>query len=224
MSMIVDSGQFIKDMNNLVNYSIGFLDGVHIGKTDMFQELGKNIKNQLESFIDSSARIDPQALQHVYEWYQSGSPNARLFDIEYTISNLGLSMRSTFRQSISIKDGSTTPFYNKARIMEGGIPVTIKPKKSGVLAFEDNGETVFTKSPVTVQNPGGQNAKGSYQVIFDSFFRDYLSQSFLTSSGMGQYLKNPTMYKKNFAAGKRGGKSLGVETGIRWIMNAGAMA
>jgi hypothetical protein len=224
MSMTVDNKQFIKDMNNLVNYSIGFLDGVHIGKTDMFQELGKNIKNQLESFIDSSARIDPQALQHVYEWYQTGSPAARLFDIDYTVSNLGLSMKSSFTQSISVKDGSTTPFYNKARIMEDGIPVTIKPKKSQVLAFEDNGQTVFTKKPVTIQDPGGQGAQGSYEAIFDSFFRDYLSQSFLTSSGMGQYLKNPTMYKKNFAAGKRGGRSLGVETGIRWIMNAGAMA
>lgn len=224
MKLITDDKQFMKDLMNIIGYSEGFLDGVQMGKKKFFGEIGNSVKEKLNEFIDSNARVNPQALHHVYEWYQTGSPNARLFDIEYTVSNLGLSLKSTFTQSSSIKAGSTTPFYDKARIMEAGIPVTITPKKSNVLVFEDNGETVFTSNSVTVQDPGGREVEGSYESTFDSFFRDYFSQSFLTSSGMGQYLKNPTMYKKNLAAGKRGGRSLGVETGMRWIMNAGALA
>lgn len=223
MKIVTDDKQFMKDLMNIIGYSEGFLDGVQSGKKAFLKQIGISVKEKLEEFIDSSARVNPQALHHVYEWYQTGSPNARLFDIDYTISNLGLSIKSSFSQSSSIKSGSTTPFYDKARIMEYGIPVTIKPRKSDVLVFDDNGETVFTRNPIDVQNPGGQYVEGSYEQTFDSFFRDYFSQSFLTSSGVGQYLKNPVMYKKNLAAAKRGGRSLGVETGMRWIMNAGAL-
>ena len=223
MKVVTDDKRFMKDMMNVLNYSTGFLDGVKAGKQRFLQDIGRGVKEKLEEFIDSNARVDPQALQHVYEWYQSGSPQARLFEIDYTVSNLGLSIKSTFSQSAAIKRGSNVPFYNKARIMEEGIPVTIRPKRSDVLVFEDNGETVFTRNQVNVESPGGPDAEGSYQRLFDSFFRDYFSQSFLISSGIGQYLKNPTMYKSNFAAAKRGGKSLGVETGLRWILNAGAL-
>lgn len=224
MKLVTDDKKFMKDLMNIIGYSEGFLEGIQTGKKSFFNSIGSGVKEKLEEFIDSNARVNPQALHHVYEWYETGSPNARLFDIEYTVSNLGLSMKSTFTQSMSIKAGSSTPFYNKARIMEDGIPVTITPKRSGVLVFDDNGETVFTKNSVTVEDPGGAAVQGSYEQTFDSFFRDYYSQAFLSSSGMGQYLKNPILYKKNFAAAKRGGRSLGVETGIRWIMNAGAMA
>lgn len=216
--------QFMSDMLNVIQYSEGYLDGVKLGKQKFLHLVGQGVKEKIEEFIDASARIDPSSLHHVYEWYQTGSPNARLFNIDYTVSNLGLSVKSTFSQSLSMKTGSTTPFYDKARIMESGIPVTIRPKKSDVLVFEDNGQTVFTKGEITVQNPGGNNVNGEFEKTFDSFFKDYFSQSFLTSSGIGQYLKNPIMYKNNFAAGRRAGRSLGVETGIRWIMNAGALA
>jgi hypothetical protein len=224
MKTTFDDKQFMNDMINIVQYSEGYIDGVKLGKQKFLHLVGLGVKEKLEEFIDANARINPSALHHVYEWYQTGSPNARLFDIDYTVSNLGLSMRSSFSQSSSTKDGSNTPFYDKARIMENGIPVTIKPKKSSVLVFEDNGQTVFTKGEVKIQNPGGNNVDGEFERTFDSFFRDYFSQSFLTSSGIGQYLENPIMYKNNLPAGKRAGRSLGVETGIRWIMNAGALA
>jgi len=74
-------------------------------------------------------------LHHVYEWYQTGSPAARLFDINYISNQIGLSFNSTFRQSVSIKSGSKVPFYNKAQIIENGIPVTIRPVSSEVLSF-----------------------------------------------------------------------------------------
>jgi hypothetical protein len=160
-------------------------------------------------------------LHHVYEWSKTGSPEARLFEIKYVSTGGGLTFASTFSQSTSVKRGSTTPFYDKARIMEYGIPVTIVPKKK-VLAFEENGETIFTTKPVTIDNPGG-NVQGEYEKVFDSFFSKYLRQSFLESSGVAGYLRNPSEFKNNIAAGKRSGRSAGLASGQSWITKAGAI-
>jgi len=221
ISATINQKQFIKDLNNIVDYSLGFLDGIQKGKTVFLNNLGKNIKEVLELFIDSNARNNPQALHHVYEWYRTGSPDARLFDINYTISNLGLSFSSSFRQSSSIRNGSNVPFYNKAKIMEDGVPVIIQPKKSNVLVFDDNGETVFTKGPVEVLNPGGNQVQGSFENTLNIFFQKYFTQAFLRTSGIDKYLSNPTVYKKNLSKGKTGGKAVGVSTGYSWIANAG---
>ncbi len=217
-----DIKQFSKDMNNIVGYSLGFLEGVESGKTAMLNNIGRLTIDAMKDFIDAMARVDNAVLHHVYEWNETGSPDSRLFDINYTVSNLGLSLKATFKQSTSIKSGSTVPFYDKARIMENGIPVTIAPKRAQVLAFEDNGETVFTKSPVVVTNPGGPEVRGSFERAFDNFMSQYFSQAFLYSSGIIDYLQNPVAYKKNFQAGKRQGKSAGYSTGYRWIANVGA--
>jgi hypothetical protein len=216
----MDDSLFLKKMNNIVKYSEGFLSGVQNGKSAFLGGLGSRVIEVLKKYIDSNARVNPQALHHVYEWSRTGSPESRLFEIGYTVSNLGLSIRSTFRQSSSIKDGSNRPFYDKARIMENGIPVVIKPRTAKVLAFEENGQMIFTKNPVRVENPGGSAVQGSFEKTFDSFFRSYFSQSFLRSSGILDYLKKPMSYKKNFAAGSNSGKSTGISAGYRWIINA----
>ena len=216
-----NSNQFKKDMNNIVNYSVGFLEGVQRGKTVFLKTLGMETVEIMKEFIDSNARVNPQMLHHVYEWTMTGSPDARLYDISYTTSNLGLSFRSSFSQSTSIKDGSRTPFYDKARIMEYGIPVTIRPKVAQVLAFDDNEETVFTRGPVEILNPGGTEVEGGFEKVFDMFFNKYFSQAFLRTSGVARYLENPQVYKKDMPAGKRMGKAKGLATGYRWIANAG---
>jgi hypothetical protein len=162
-------------------------------------------------------------MHHVYEWYQTGSPSARLFDINFTVSNLGLSFLSGFRQSETIKAGSSEPFYDKAKIMESGMSVKIKPKRSNVLIFEVDGEEVVTSNEVRVENPGGSQVAGSFESVFDSFFTQYFTQSFLRASGLFNYLDNPIVYKKDLPAGKKGGKSVGISTGYRWIANAGVV-
>jgi hypothetical protein len=218
---VINSKEFVSDLKNIIDYSIGFLDGVQSGKREFLNGLGTTIAEMAEEFVDASARLNPQQLHHVYEWYQSGSPKARLYDITYTVSNLGLSFKSALKQSSSIQDGSKTPFYNKAYIMENGIPVTITPKANGVLVFDDNGETVFTKAPVTIDNPGGTYVQGQFEEVFDEFFGKYFTQAFLRSSGVKQYLENPKVFKTNMSAARRGGKSLGTETGYKWIVNGG---
>jgi hypothetical protein len=220
----IDSKKFMKEMNNIMNYSIGFLDGVKMGKQEFLANLGKNTSQILQQFIDANARVNPEALHHVYEWSRTGSPDARLFDINYTVSGLGLSLKSNFRQSTSVKMGSNVPFYNKASIMENGIGVTISPTRSNVLAFEDDGELIFTKNPVSVSNPGGDNVEGSFQRTFDDFFRNYFTQAFMSSSGIGRYLSNPAAFKKDMRRGSKMGRSKGISTGYRWIVNAGLEA
>jgi hypothetical protein len=217
-----DGRQFAKDMKNIMSYSAGFLDGIQMGKQQLMHSLGVQTLEVLKSYIDSNARTNPAILHHVYEWSQTGSPSARLYDIDYSISNLGLSFRSSFRQSSTIQNGSNTPFYNKAKIMEEGIPVKIRPKQSQALRFVQDGEEVFVKSEVTVENPGG-NVQGKFEEVFDNFFSKYFTQSFLRVSGIAAYLENPVAYKNNLAAGKRGGRAKGVSTGYRWIANAGVM-
>jgi hypothetical protein len=218
-----DSRAFAKELTNIVQYSEGFLEGIQLGKNQFLHNVGSAVLETMKSYIDSSARVNPQILHHVYEWSRTGSPDSRLYDIHYTVSNLGLSFKSTFSQSRSIKAGSNVPFYNKAKIMEEGIPVTIKPVKAEVLAFDVNGETVFTKNPVIVENPGG-NTQGQFEKIFDEFFTKYFTQAFLRTSGIMEQLKNPIVYKSNINAGKMAGKSKGVETGYRWIANVKVVA
>ena len=207
-------------MNNIVQYAFGFLDGVQKGKKVFLQNLGTGTIQAMAQYVDVSARGNPDALHHVYEWSQTGSPSARLFDIDYTVSNLGLSLNSTFRQSRSVKQDSHTPFYNKAKIMEEGIPVTIKPKRSSVLVFTEDGETIFTKTPIVVRNPGGDRVKGSFERTMDEFILRYFKQSFLRASGIYNYINKPTVFKKNIKAGSKVGKSKGIETGFKWIANA----
>lgn len=210
---------FQRDMKNLVEYSAGFLEGAKNGKNKMLENLGPEVIQALSQYIDTNARMNPAALHHVYEWSKTGIPGARLFQLNYTISNLGLSIKSSFKQSSSIQNGSTVPFYDKARIMESGVPVTIRPKKN-VLVFQQDGETIFTKNPVTVNEPGGAEVQGSYERTFDEFFRVYFTQAFLSSSGILKYLKDPSVYKKSLRAGVKQGRSYGKQVGYTWIANA----
>jgi hypothetical protein len=220
MQITLNTKELEKKLFNIYEYSIGFLDGVEKGKTVFLNNLGIGVIEVLKQYVDAEARSNPKALHHIYEWYQTGSPSARLYNFNYTVSNIGLSFKSTFSQSQTVSNGSNTPFYDKAKIMEEGIPVTISPKKGNKLVFEIDGETIFTEKEITVENPGGKAVQGSFQKIVDEFFNIYFKQSFLKSSGIYDYIKNPIIYKKNFTAGSKTGKSVGVETGFKWIANA----
>jgi hypothetical protein len=220
MKIKFDDRKLMKDLNNIVAYSNGFCEGVVLGKPKMLNNLGELIKDLAGEYIDANARMNPKSLHHVYEWYQVGSPAARLFDINYLVSGRGLSFNSTFRQSTTVKDGSNKPFYNKANIMENGIGVTIRPIESKVLAFTVDGKDVFTPNSVFVDEPGG-NVQGEFYEAFKSFFLTYLSQAFLDVSGLSQNIKNPVTFKTNMRAGANGGRSVGIRVGTEWISKVG---
>ena len=218
MLLTTSTKSFEKQIDNIIKYSSGFLDGVQKGKTSFLKTLGQATITSMAQYVDAQARSNPSALHHIYEWNRVGSPSARLFDLQYTISNLGLSIGGTFSQSRTVKDDSNVPFYDKAKIMEKGIPVTITPKKR-VLAFDVGGNTVFTPNSVTVNNPGGNEVQGSFENTIDEFVRFYFKQSFLRASGIYDYIKKPVLYKKEFKSGSKLGRSKGFQTGFRWIAN-----
>ena len=220
MIVSTNTRQFRKTMNNIINYSYGFLDGVQDGKKIFLEKLGREVITALGQYIDINAKANPQALHHVYEWYRVGSPNARLFDIDFIVNKNGLALFSNFRQSRSMSADATTPFVNKAKIMEQGQTVTIRPKSGSVLAFESGGQTVFTKNPVTITNPGGDEVQGSFEQVFDEFMLRYFKQSFIRASGLYDYIKRPTVFKKNIRQGSKVGRAKGVSTGFGWIANA----
>jgi hypothetical protein len=219
IAITFDNKAFKRDMKNIIDYSTGFAEGIQKGKSEFLNNVGLDVSEIASQFIDTNARVSPGTLHHVYEWYKTGSPEARLFDIDYTVSNLGLSFISKFKQSSSVSNGSREPFRNKAAIMENGTTVVIKPKNAEALRFEVDGEIVYTKKPVVVDNPGG-NTHGEFEKAFDMFFGRYFTQAFLNSSNLKQYFENPIVYKKNIGKGKRGGKSVGMSTGYRWVANA----
>jgi hypothetical protein len=219
MKVNLDSRAMEKSLQNIVEYSFGFIEGTKTGKRVMLNNIGDGVIFALGQYIDTMARANQYAMHHVYEWFHTGSPAARLFDLQYTVSNQGLSINSTFRQSSTVGEKSTKPFYDKARIMENGIPVTIRPKKK-VLVFEEGGDTIFVSKPITVTNPGGTQVEGYYGRVFDSFFKNYFTQAFLKSSGLFDYISKPTVYKKNIFAGSKGGRSVGKKVGHTWIANA----
>jgi hypothetical protein len=213
----IDDTEFRKDMHNIIQYSMGFFEGVRVGTPEFLKGVGASVVDKLKQYVDANARISPQLLHHIYEWNQVGSPNSRLFDIDYSTSANTISFKSTFRQSTSIKPGSNVAFYDKARIMEYGISVTITPKRK-VLVFNIDGQSVFTSKPVIVKNPGG-NVSGEYEKVFNSFFNNYFTQSYLQSVGILAYLNNPTDFSVSMS--KRGGRSKGVAVGRNWIAKAG---
>ena len=99
-------------------------------------------------------------------------------------------------------------------------PLThINAREGDFELVKDNGETIFTKGSVVVENPGG-NVQGQYSDVFDVFFSRYFSQAFLKTSGLYQYFNNPVVYKANLRKGKRSGRSAGLSTGYKWVAGA----
>ena len=205
------------DIMNVVEYARGYVEGAEKGKSKFLAELGVATIEIAKEFIDINARMDPQRLHHVYEWYLAGSPEARLYDIDYAISKNSVFFTYQFKQSQSVSRGSTTPFYNKAQVMESGMPVTIKTKTANVLAFGVNGETLFRPGPIVVDKPGGAVA-GQFEKVLDIFFNQYFRQSFLKASGIAYNLESPAEFHKNLRKNK--GRADGIKAGYNWIVGA----
>lgn len=220
MKISLDVKMFEKKLLNISEYSLGFLDGIQGGKALFLNNFGNGVVNVLKLYIDSQARTDPQSLHHVYEWYKTGSPSARLFDIQPSVNRGGVSFNVNFTQSQTLSYGSNEPFLEKARIMEKGQSLRIRPKNAMALSFDIDGEQIFTKKEVLIENPGGDQVEGSFKDVMDEFFKSYFTQSFLRSSGLYEYLQKPTAYKHNLAAGAKKGRVAGYETGFKWITGA----
>jgi hypothetical protein len=106
-------------------------------------------------------------------------------------------------------------FSNKAEIMENGISVTISPKNSPVLVFQDGGETVFTTKSIYVAHPGGDQVAGSFGRVIEEFFDYYFVFSILQP--LMKKLRNPKEFSAMFSQGTKSGKSVGVIAGRKYF-------
>lgn len=215
-----DSKEVNRILGNAVSYSYGFLEGVEVDQILFNKVLANYTKEALELYIDAQARVNPDALHHVYEWDMVGSPSGRLFEFTTTASKRIIKFSGRFLPSSSISETSTEPFTNKAEIMENSIDIIIEPKNSDVLVFENEGQTVFTTNSIYIANPGGDAVAGSFGRIVDDFFNNYFTNALLRP--LMKQLSSPREYEKYFKSGTKGGRSTGVSAGRAYLRSAGA--
>lgn len=222
ISVKFNTKEFTKTLLNSIQYSDGFIDGVKSMKLSFNKELGLFIEQALNKYIDAKARANPEAFHHIYEWGETGSSSARLFEFTVTPAQTLIKFSARFLPSSSVSPTSDIPFIDKATIMESGMAITIEPKNSEVLAFENEGETIFTKKEITINNPGGNAVVNSFERVINEFFNNYLTAGLLRSSGILNKLEKAQEYKNDFSKGAKRGRSVGIRAGQKYMNIGGA--
>lgn len=207
----VDSKNLLNILNNVTQYSQGFLDGIEMNKTQFNRILGGYAAESLGEYIDSKARVNPSSLHHVYEWNRVGDKGSRLFKINVVARQNSISFEGSFLPSKTGAPDSGQVFIDKANVMENKISVTVTPRNSSVLVFEDDGETIFTTNSIYIANPGGDAVAGSFGMVVEEFFDVYFTASIL--QGILKDLATPEEFVQFFSQGSKIGKSAGVKAG-----------
>lgn len=212
-----DTKELTRTLNNVVSYSRGFTSGVKAAQPNFNKELGIFIEEALNKYIDAKARGNPEAFHHIYEWGMTGNPAGRLFEFTMIPSQRLITFTGRFLSSTSVSETSTEPFTDKAEIMENGITISIDPEASDFLAFEDDGELVFTSGSVVIDSPGGQYVKGSFEKVVKEFFGNYLTVGLLKSAGIFDKLRYAKEYSNRFVQGSKIGASAGITAGKEYL-------
>jgi len=212
MRIRVNSANAMKILKNAGAYTEGYGAGLEQNKALLMQKIGIAGVQAVGTYVDKMAAGNPAALHHVYEWGGLGS--ARLFDFDYVATNNSVTFsRGEFRQSSAVVPNGNAVFANKAEVMETKDSVTISPRFSPVLVFEYQGDTVVTPNSVTV-NPGGAATTGAFQRVVDTFFSQYVTQSFLTP--ILAAISKSTAWQAGFPNGARGGgRAAGVAAAMK---------
>lgn len=219
----LDTINLNKVLKNSVNYSFGFIEGAQTNKILFNTRLGEITVEALKRFIDSKARMSPESLHHVYEWNMVGSPGGRLFELNANATNSGIFFSGMFLPSKTVSEDSTEPFTDKANVMENKISVFVEPKDSDVLAFDVEGQTIFTVNSVFIENPGGDQVAGSFGQAIDEFFDNYFTTTLLRQSGILDQLRYPREYSKYFSSGARAGRAAGISAGQKYMNISGGV-
>lgn len=218
-----DGKEAMKMLNNVVEYSDGFLKETEAKQSYVASKLASTSITSFYNYLDSLARTNPGMLHHVYEWGQVGIPQARLFELKKILKTNGkVFIESDFKQSQSIPDGGTEPFYDKATIMEDGIPVTINEVNAKALFFEIDGQEFFRLGPIIVENPGGEQVRGSFLKAFEEFYNVYFDTVYLNAIRFYDHFKQSTEYENDFSSAVKGSgaRSAGRASALKWILNA----
>ena len=167
---------FIDTLTNVTNYSQGFIDEVKRSQNKVTEKIASTSVNVFYDYLDGLARSHPGMLHHVYEWGQVGDPFGRLYELSVSLQGKSAVVSADFLQSNLASPSSKEPFYDKADIMEEGIPLVIQEKDAQALFFEIDGEEFFRRGPIYIANPGGSNTRGSFVRAFNEFYNIYFTK------------------------------------------------
>jgi len=194
----IDTGKMPEKIMAVAQYHSKLLTELHensSNKNSIIESALQKIGKYFGSYIDNLARRDHMSFHHIYETGRTGDENARLF--KYTIST-GQSPKIQYNFiEASSPEKSGSVFKRKAFIMEEGQSLTITPKNNKFLAFQINGEQVFSKK-VFVPNPGGTRVAGSFKSAFDSFMQNNANQV-LTDIGFYDKINEATRIESDIA-------------------------
>lgn len=184
-----DTGQMPEKILASARYHELVLSKIHNGR--IAKDIAKSGANIVDKYfglwLDNQARRDPERFHHLYEWNKTGNKNARLFECEISNSSSPV-INFYLKESVEPNDNGHV-FSNKATVMESGESVTIEPVDSEVLAFEIEGEMVFTPNEITVENPGGKETNGAFVGAFYNFMSHEAEKS-LSSMGFSNTILN----------------------------------
>lgn len=183
---------FTEDFNK-ISQAIGqavYTAAYGMGAPGSVRKIETSVKNSVTRrfypYVNAAARTNPKAFWHLYDGNHVGeSPYALFaFDSKQTGSST-FDMAITFRPStimIPLTPAQATPgpsgrtvkksarFWNKALVMEYGLPTRIAPVKGKFLVFEGkSGNLVFHKGTIVVDHSNSQT-RGALRAIANRFF------------------------------------------------------
>lgn len=217
-----DGKEAMKMLNNVVSYSDGFIKETKAQEKTVASRLADTSIEAFYDYLDTLARTNPGMLHHIYEWGSVGDPQARLVELKKRLAGKSVNIDSEFITSSSIPEGGTEPFYEKAEIMEEGIPITVQAVQAKAMFIQYQGEEFFTAGPIVIENPGGEGVRGSFVAAFEEFYDTYFEQVYLRSIRYYEHFKNPKGFSSNFgsAAKSANAGSIGRTTALKWVLNA----
>lgn len=220
-SIKFDGKEATKMLNNIVAYSNGFIKETEAKQSTITKKLAETSIEAFYDYLDVLARTNPGMLHHVYEWGQVGNPEARLVELKKEISS-GKSavITSDFLTSESTPEGGNEPFYEKATIMEEGLPITVQSVQAQAMFFQINGEEYFRTGPIVIENPGGEATRGSFLRAFEEFYNVYFDNVYLKAIRFYDHFRNPKGFASGFNRAAKSGNAAGIgrTTALKWVM------
>jgi hypothetical protein len=106
--------------------------------------------------------------------------------------------------------------------MEEGITVQINEVSAQALFFQVDGEEFFRTGPIVIENPGGEQVRGSFVRVFEEFYNNYFDQVYLRSIRFYDHFTKSREFESGFNSAVRSGNasSIGRKTALSWIINA----
>ena len=223
ISVKFNTKQFSDTIKNIANYSEGFIEEAKVKKNVLSEKMADIGIDAFYQYLDGLARMHPGMLHHVYEWGEVGNPSGRLFELSKSIAGNGVGISADFLQSTSVSQKSTEPFYDKARIMELGETIIVSESEAQALFFEIDGQEVFVKGPIVIENPGGEGVRGSFVQAFNEFYQVYFSEIYLRSIRFYKTLEEAKPYRTGIKAASKSksAKTLGKNAATQWINSIG---